>query len=158
MTITAPRHVSIPFIDIHTRVLWTDASYNHGISGWAVVEDDMCILQDWRRGLTSNLAEGIAIRDALHILGDNQGAVLTDSMCWSEALAGRRRIKGRAPNTILEECSVLLRENRSRVYWVPSHTQVLHGNILADQCAKEARVGKLTVRNTYRSPARNSAT
>lgn len=121
------------------RVLWTDASFKNGISGWAVVEEETCLHYDWERGLTSNLAEGVAIRDALRILQGGSGIVLTDSSSWSRALNGEGNMKGGAANRVMEECRSMLHPSLA-VRWVPSHTKHLTGNILADQYAKHARV------------------
>lgn len=120
------------------RVLYTDGSHNHGVSGWAIVEDMECIYQNWGRGLTSNIAEGLAILQALKIVQGDKALILSDSLAWVKALTDLKPIKGKGAKEIYEQAAPLLHPN-IQLRWVPSHTDYLPGNELADEYASQAR-------------------
>ena len=137
-----PRYVSLGNAQVvlkeSMRVLYTDGSYDHGVAGWAVVENDACIHQGWKRGTTSNMAEGEAILAALKIIGLGTAIIISDSLSWVTALSEGRSIKGKGAGEILSRSRALIHPG-IKLHWVPSHTG-LEGNELADSYAREARL------------------
>lgn len=127
------------------RILFTDGSYNHGVSGWAVVENGKCILQDWSRGLTSNLAEGMAIQAALELVTEGPALILSDSLAWVQALSVKGRMRGKPSKEVYNSCKEMLRPE-VQLEWVPSHTGKVVGNEIADEWARDARMNKVTMR------------
>ena len=126
------------------RYLFTDGSYDNGIAGWAVVEEEECIAQGWKRGVTSNLAEGEAIVAALRLAYQDNAMIFTDSMGWVKALSKNSTFKRKETVYLLEEAFDLYHPKRHVVEWVPSHTGRILGNELADSYAKQARLLKLS--------------
>lgn len=125
------------------RVLYTDGSYDQGVAGWAVVEDGSILLQDWSRGLTSNLAEGYAVLEAVKILGSRSyGTIVTDSMVWADCVNRRRTMKGKAHKVILEELYDRIHDGIS-IRWIAGHSGE-YGNELADMYAKQARLDRIS--------------
>ena len=128
-----------------TSYVYTDASYDHGVAGWAVVRDGECILQDWSRGLTSNLAEGRAILDALKLLKKTSMniEIRSDSSSWVSSLNTRKPVRGRANRTIYDEAVSLLRPN-ILLNWIPGHRDEYPEHIFCDELAGQARIHKIT--------------
>lgn len=125
------------------RVLYTDGSYGQGVSGWAVVENGECVHQDWARGLTSNLAEGMAILAALGLVQGGSALILSDSQGWVSALTNNKPIRGKGAKEIHEQAMELLHPLVS-IQWIPAHTGNIPGNELADSMAKMARCCRLS--------------
>lgn len=121
-----------------TRTLYTDGSYDHGVAGWAVVENGECIFSDWGRGVTSNMAEGYAIIEALRIVGDARATIISDSQAWVNAITHTKRLRGKGSRMILDEALNLINP-KINLRWIPSHSGY-HGNELADSHAREARL------------------
>lgn len=127
------------------RVLYTDGSYDQGVAGWAVVENGSILLQDWSRGLTSNLAEGFAILGAVKLIGKKpQGIVVTDSLAWADCLNRGRTMKGKGHKSLLEDIYDHMNED-TYFHWVPGHSGD-YGNELADMYAKQARLERISRR------------
>lgn len=142
-----PKYADLPnpsALRLGERFLYTDGSYNHGVSGWAVVELGVCILQDWSRGLTSNLAEGMAIQAALELLPTGPATIRSDSLAWVQALTVKGRMRGKPSKEVYSNCKDMLRPD-IKLQWVPSHTGRYQGNELADEWARDARLNKVTM-------------
>lgn len=141
-----PKYMDLPtptLTHLGERILYTDGSYNHGVSGWAVVESGICILQDWSRGLTSNLAEGMAIQAALELVVEGPALILSDSLAWVQALSVKGRMRGKPSKEVYTNCKDMLRPE-VKLQWIPSHTDRFPGNALADEWARDARVNHIT--------------
>lgn len=126
-------------IRLNPRTLYTDGSYLNGVAGWAVVEDGKCVYSNWRRGVSSNLAEGYAIVEAMRIIGDSTALIVSDSLAWVNAISKRRRIRGKGAKEILDEARELYHSGID-LQWIPSHTGLVPGNDLADAHACYARM------------------
>lgn len=126
----------------NSRTLYTDGSYDNGVAGWAVVEGETCIYQDWGLGIHSNLAEGLGILSALKILDGESGVIYSDSLCWVNAVNKRGKMKGEKSKVVLNESLDLLSSD-IEVIWVPGHLGI-PGNELVDSYAKEARTSKVS--------------
>lgn len=120
------------------RVLYSDGSYDHGIAGWAVVEGDECLFQDWGFGVTSNMAEGMAVLEALKIAQGQPAVIMSDSMAWVNSLNRKKPLKGKGSHSIFEEAVQLYTKDIS-LQWIPGHTDMIQGNQLADEYARQAR-------------------
>lgn len=121
------------------RILFTDGSYDNGVSGWAVVEEEDCISQGWRRGGTSNLAEGEAILAALRAVGDSPALIFTDALAWVRAFNREGSFKKAEAKEVLSHALDIYHPTKHTVEWIPSHTGRILGNELADSYAKQAR-------------------
>lgn len=125
------------------RIMYADGSYNQGVSGWAVVENNELIYQNWSRGLTSNLAEGMAILEAFRIMDPTEfGIIVTDSRTWAECINGRKTMKGKETKEILQEIYSFFPTN-IHIVWTKGHSGEV-GNELADMYAKQARSDKVS--------------
>lgn len=128
---------------LHSRSLFCDASHNQGVSGWAVVEGEECIHQDWAKGITSNLAEGMAVLDSIKLVGPDTATIFSDSMAWVSAVGNRKSIRGKGAREVFDE----IMDHRHKgisLQWVPSHTGHILGNELADSYAKMARMCRIS--------------
>lgn len=122
------------------RVLYTDGSYDNGVAGWAVVEDNECIHADWGRGMTSNMAEGMAILSALRLVRDSSALILSDSMSWVTMLTNRRPTRGKGTKDIFSQAEEFL-SPLVQFEWVPGHSNI-SGNEIADSYATNVREAK----------------
>lgn len=122
------------------RVLYTDGSYDNGVAGWAVVENDACIHADWGRGMTSNMAEGMAILSALRLVGKSPALILSDSLSWVTMFTRRKPAKGKGTRDIFKQAEEFLSPLVS-FEWVPGHSSI-EGNELANAYAVDARVAR----------------
>lgn len=142
--------IGLRFLHPHTdsRTLYTDGSYDNGVAGWAVVEGNRCLHQDWGVGIHSNLAEGMGILSALQILGGSgPGVIYTDSLSWVHALNLRGKVKGEKSKMVLEEAMDRM-SPQIQVLWIPGHSKI-PGNELVDSYAKEARSAKVSKSHKY---------
>lgn len=122
------------------RTLYCDASHHQGAAGWAVVENEECVFQDWARGITSNLAEGMAVLEAyIHVRDSPSATIYTDSLSWASAVDRRRSIRGKESRNIFDQIMDIDRPG-IRLRWIPGHTGLIKGNELADHYAKMARI------------------
>ena len=122
------------------RVLYTDGSYDHGVAGWAVVENNECIHADWARGITSNMAEGMGILAALRLVKNSPALILSDSLSWVTMLTNRRPSKGKGTKDIFRQAEEFL-SPLVEFEWVPGHSDVA-GNELANSYAQDVRAAR----------------
>lgn len=119
------------------RVLYTDGSYDNGVAGWAVVENDECIHADWKQGITSNMAEGMGILSALRLVGNVPALIVSDSLSWVTMLTNRKAAKGKGTKDIFRQAEEFLSPLVS-FEWVPGHSDI-PGNELANAYAQSVR-------------------
>ena len=135
------------------RILYTDgsASPNPGPGGFAVIENGQPIALGAEEKSTNIRMEGLALKRALEILGDETAEIRTDSEFWINVLTkwapgwrakGWKKSKGEIANLdIVQPLLALFEESNAKLVWLKGHDGE-EFNEMADEWANRARTGE----------------
>lgn len=135
------------------RILYTDgsASPNPGPGGFAVIENGEPIALGAEKESTNIRMEGLALKKALEILGEEEAEIRTDSQFWINVLTkwangwkakGWKKSKGEIANLdIVKPLFELYENSNADLVWLRGHAGE-EFNEMADEWANRAREGE----------------
>ncbi|MDO4872124.1 MAG: ribonuclease H [bacterium] len=135
------------------RVIFTDgsASPNPGPGGFALIENGAPIALGAENPSTNIRMEGLALKKALEILGEEEAEIQTDSEFWVNVLTkwapdwqknGWKKKNGEIKNLdIVQPLFELYQKSNATLKWLKGHAGH-EWNELADEWANRAREGE----------------